>query len=341
MSQVTKSSSGAGSGRQDVRILFSCAGRRVELITAFRRAAEGLGIRAVFHVSDADALVAAASVTEHAHQVPAVRSEGYVPALLELVGRERIDLLVPLLDPELLSLSNAREEFAERGCGVLISSPEVVEVAQDKLRCFEFLRQRGIPTPETWEGQHLLKLRPHRFPYFLKPRWGSASQGNFVIRNEDDLQMMATRVPNAIIQEFIDGTEHTLDVYAGFDGRPRCVVPRERLEVRGGEVTKARTVRQRAIMDVGARVVEALGKCVGVITIQVFVTADKGIQVIEINPRFGGGVPLAIHAGADFPRWLLSEWLGRQPDISLDAFRDNVTMLRYHQSVFVEADGCD
>jgi hypothetical protein len=50
-----------------------------------------------------------------------------------LVGREKVDLLVPLLDSELVPLSEAREQFAQRGCGVIISSPDVVRTCRDKL----------------------------------------------------------------------------------------------------------------------------------------------------------------------------------------------------------------
>ena len=32
--------------------------------------------------------------------------------------------------------------------------------------------------------------------------------------------------------------------------------------------------------------------------------------MIEINARYGGGFPLALEAGADFPRWQLEELLG-------------------------------
>lgn len=80
--------------------------------------------------------------------------------------------------------------------------------------------------------------------------------------------------------------------------------------------------------------VAALGECVGVVTLQCFLTVDGRVRFIEINPRFGGGVPLAIRAGADFPRWLIEEHLGRQPDIAPEAWQDGLVMLRYDEAVF-------
>jgi len=325
---------GAGAGRRRVQVLFTCAGRRVELLTAFSRAARSLGLKLGVHAADAEAHFAASCIADRVHHVPPARSADYIPTLLRIARRAKIDLLIPLLDVELLKLARARESFARVSCGAVVSSPRVVRTCRDKLAMFDFLTRSGIDTPQTWTPGEVMRRRGHRFPYFLKPRRGSASQGNFVIRNQADLTALVPYVPDAIVQQFISGVEHTLDVYTGFDGRPRCVVPRERIEVRGGEVTKARTVKHAGIIETGVRVVEALKECVGLITIQLILTRDGRILVIEVNPRFGGGVPLAIQAGADFPKWLLAEWLGQRPRIRLAHFREGLIMLRYHQSFF-------
>jgi carbamoyl-phosphate synthase large subunit len=328
---------GGGADRQDVRLLFSCAGRRIELIQAFQRAAGELGIRPIVHAADSEAFFAAASLADQDHQLPRTDAPNYIDSLLDLVEREKIDILIPLIDPELPKLSQARERFADLGCAAMISSPRVVQACEDKLAMYRFFQENGIPTPTTWLPDEIVARSDHAFPYFLKPRAGSASKGNFVIHNKQDLDALAPRLPEAIVQELAPGIEYTLDVYTGFDGVPRCVVPRRRVEVRGGEVTKSLTVRHEAISRMGVRVVEALAECVGLITIQLFLGPDDQIRVIEVNPRFGGGCPLAIHAGADFPKWLMAEWLGQKPGIRMDEFHDGILMLRYHQSFFKES----
>ncbi|MHC4160485.1 MAG: ATP-grasp domain-containing protein [Planctomycetota bacterium] len=116
----------------------------------------------------------------------------------------------------------------------------------------------------------------------------------------------------------------------------RCVVPRKRIEVRAGEVSKGQVVKHTQIMTEAARLVEALGAGPGVITLQLFLTDDNKVKFIEINPRFGGGVPLAIRAGANFPKWILRELLGRKTNIRFDGFKDNLIMLRYDGEVWLE-----
>ena len=135
-------------------------------------------------------------------------------------------------------------------------------------------------------------------------------------------------------QEFVEGIEYTCDVYVDFDMRVRCVVPRRRIEVRSGEVSKSQVVKNPRIMSQARRVVELLGAGPGVITVQLFVTSDGRIRFTEVNPRFGGGAPLSIQAGADFPRWILQELTGRPPQIEFDGFTDGLTMLRYDAEVW-------
>ena len=334
MKQEQFNIAGAGRGRRNVRILFTCAGRRVELIQAFIQGVKALGLRPIIHAADVEPYFAAAYLADKAHRVPKTSSADYVSAVEAIARQEKIDFVVPLIDLELLALSKARESFKQFGTQILISSPQVVEICRDKLKTDRFLTSHGILTPQTWSPDEILNRRQHQFPYFIKPRFGSASKGNFVITSREELEFYLPRVPHAIVQEVLGGVEYTLDVYTGFDGRPRCVVPRRRVEVRGGEVTKAMTVKHPEIIATGVRVVEALGECMGLITIQLFLGPDQSIRVIEVNPRFGGGVPLAIHAGANFPKWLLAEWMGQKPRIRLDHFRDGMLMLRHHQSFF-------
>ena len=323
------------SAKKSLHILFTCVGRRVELLDAFRRAGEKLGISLEVHGADASWRAPAMHLVDRAHVVPSISSGTYIDALCKIVKKHRVDMIVPLLDLELIPLACSVERFAALGCRAVISSERVVRICRDKIATFDALSNAGIDTPRTWRWDDLVRQKSHRFPYFMKPLAGSAAKGNYFIRNIEELRTFGPLVEEPIVQEFVKGVEHTLDVYTGLDGVPRCAVPRRRIEVRSGEVSKAVVVKNKGIMAVGMRVAEALGECRGVITVQCMVTPRGRIRVIEINPRFGGGAPLAIHAGADMPRWLMMEQLGRRPRIKPDGFRDDVGMLRYDESVFV------
>ena len=139
-----------------------------------------------------------------------------------------------------------------------------------------------------------------------------------------------------MVQEFIDGQEYTCDVFVGINMRAQCVVPRKRLEIRAGEVSKSQVVKHPKIIEQAARLVETLQAGPGVITLQLFLSPDDEISFTEINPRFGGGVPLSIKAGADFPKWILQEITGRRPKVKFDGYKDRLIMLRYDDEVWLQ-----
>lgn len=320
----------------DLRILFTCVGRRIELLNAFRKAARSLRIKLEVHGADVNRTAPAIHQADIAHIIPRIGHRQHVSALLNLVKQHKIDAIIPLIDSDLLSLSKAALRFAKLNCNVVISKQSVIEACADKLLTYRILRDAQIDTPETWTPKEVLSRRRHKFPYFLKPREGSAGQGLFKIDNINELRVFIKRQPDCVIQEFIEGVEHTMDVYTGLDGNPRCVVPRRRLEVRTGEVSKGLIVKEPKIIWAGRKVANAIPGFRGVVTVQCMVTANGRITVIEINPRFGGGAPLSIHAGADFPKWLMTELLGRPLRVRPDAYRDNIAMLRYDESLFLD-----
>ena len=94
--------------------------------------------------------------------------------------------------------------------------------------------------------------------------------------------------------------------------------------------------KNQKIMAQTAKLLDTLKAGPGVITVQLILTKEKKIKFIEINPRFGGGVPLSIKAGADFPKWILAQLVGKKPGIKFDGFKNKLTMLRYDAEVWLE-----
>lgn len=320
----------------DITLLFSCVGRRVELIQAFREAGRRLGVGLRIVGTDSDSSAPALSCVDIPILMPPIRDAAYMPALVGAARKHRVRALIPTIDTDLPLLSRHREDFRAVGCEPLIAVPEVIAVCRDKIQTYRFLIDHGIDCPETFTPEEILEIPRPAFPLFLKPRYGSASQSIHKIEDEEELRFHLKRTQDPIVQEFVQGVEYTLDVYLGLSGSVRCVVPRARWQVRTGEVSKGVVIKDRKIMDAGKRTVEALVPTPpGLVTLQCIVTVDHRIRFIEINPRFGGGAPMGIAAGADYPGWLLQELLGRQPEIQFDGFQHGLCMLRYDWSAFL------
>lgn len=320
-------------------ILISCVGRRIELVQAFRRAGQALGLNLRIVGTDSSATAPGLFCVDVPLLLPPIASPDYLESLQKTAVEHKALAIIPTIDTELLALAQNRDRFDAAGVPVMVADADAVSACSDKAQTFAFLREHGIDTPQTWLPEEIRALSRKDYPYFIKPRAGSASIKAHKIEDAVDLEYYLAKVDDAIIQEFVDGREYTLDVYVGLTGVPRCVVPRLRWAVRGGEVSKGIVVKDADIMAAGRRVAEALGSsCRGLITLQCIVTADKRIRFIEINPRFGGGAPLSVAAGADFPRWLLQELLGQTPEIAFDGFTHGTCMLRYDWSAFAVFD---
>lgn len=326
-----------GASRSEpVTLVFTCVGRRVELLQAFRAAARRLGLTLRLVGVDSDQTAPALACVDVPVIVPRATDSAYIPAVLEAVRANAGRVLIPTTDTDLPAVSEHRDEFGRVGCLPLIGEPNVIQTCRDKILTYNHLRQHGIDTPATYTAAELHVGPPPAYPLFIKPRCGSASQWVHKLDDQVDLEYYLQRISDPIIQEFVPGQEYTLDVYVGLDGVPRCVVPRARWQVRTGEVTKGVVVTDLDIMRSGQRVVETLGPSVrGLVTLQCIVTPQRRIRFIEINPRFGGGAPLSIAAGADFPGWLLQELQGHKPTIAFDGFTHGLCMLRYDWSVFL------
>jgi carbamoyl-phosphate synthase large subunit len=329
---------------EPVTVLISSAGRRVELLRGFRRALEAVGAPDRVLATDCSWYSSAFHDADEAFLVPRLDDPEFAPRLLELCLKHDVDMLVPTIDTELPVWVAHRDQFAEIGTTIALSDGDVVAIAADKQRTQDWLVAHGFPTVEqTTPAAALADPDVWTFPLMAKPRFGSAGLGVGLVRDGQELALVARRgheLGEIIVQRVAPGVEHTIDVLSDRTGRCVCAVPRRRIEVRAGEVSKGMTVRSAVLEDLAARVCEALPGAYGALNVQIFVDGDvddpDNVAVVEINARYGGGFPLSLEAGADFPRWMLEELLGLPSTSSPDAWRSGLVMLRYDAAVFVD-----
>ncbi len=313
-----------------LNVLVTAGSRRVPLVQAFQRALRSTGGGNVI-VTDVNPLSPTVYVADRACQVPMATDAAYVDVLLAICARERIGLLIPTIDDELATLSAAVPRFLERGVTVAVSPPDAAIACNDKYETARLLESRGIATAQTWLPGTLPE--PHPLPLFIKPRTGRGSIGAFPVRSERELAFFLDYVPDPVLQPFLEGPEFTIDVLCDFEGTPLAIVPRERTVIRAGVVDRGRTVNDSGLMALGMACARAI-RAVGAINIQCRVV-DGVPTVFEINPRFSGGIPLTIAAGADFPRMLVQLARGRRVPPQIGRFQDGLWMTSYETSVFV------
>lgn len=318
-------------------VLISSAGRRVALLEIFRRTLRSMGLTGNVIAADMSPLSSAFHSADESVLVPPSGDPTFVPTMLDVCRERGVRLLIPTLDPELPIYAANRGRFAEIGTTVAISSPDVVWIAYDKARTHSWLLEHGFPTIRQTEPAMLRHSNGWPFPLIAKPRTGSSSIGVSIVRDRADLDV-ATRDGDFVVQTIAPGEEYTIDVLADKLGRCVCAVPRHRIEVRAGEVSKGMTVRSQKLIELAFGICDALPGAYGALNIQVFADPEtERMNVIEMNPRFSGGFPLSRQAGARYPQWLIEEILGQGSTARADAWLDGIVMLRWDEAVFTTA----
>ena len=121
-----------------------------------------------------------------------------------------------------------------------------------------------------------------------------------------------------------------------WDGRPLSIVPRERTVIRAGVSDRGRTVKSDALEALALRTAAAM-RFHGPVNIQCRMRGDVPV-IFEINPRFSGGIPLTIAAGADFPELLVRMARGERVAPAVGAFRSDLWMTKYDTALFLPGD---
>lgn len=314
-------------------ILITSAGKRVALTKYFKETLNRFYPEAKVYITDMNPEMAPVSyVCDGAFAVPRVTAPEYPEVLLKICEEQGIGMVIATIDTELLLLSDLKEEFLKKGIYVMVSDRQFVEMCRDKRNTGTFFESHRIRVPKEVD-----KYNP-TFPLFAKPYDGSLSTNLHYIKTADELTQEILDDPKLLFMEYIDKKvykEYTVDMYYGRDNRIKCIVPRERIEIRAGEINKGRAEKNE-ILDYLKDKLGYIEGCLGCICVQLFFHPEtKDMVGIEINPRFGGGYPLSYNCGGNFPELLIREYFLGEDVEYFDDWKDGMLMLRYDDAIYV------
>lgn len=314
-------------------ILITSAGQRVALVKDFQETLKRFFPDGKVYTTDMNPeLAPAAYISDGCFEVPRCTSEDYIESLLQICLGNNIGLVVPTIDTELAILASNKNIFLKQGIVVSVSDYDFVMMCRDKRNTGEFFEKHGIRVPKAIDKYHPI------FPLFAKPYDGSLSTNLHYIKNAEELTEEILNDPKLLFMEYIDKEvykEYTIDMYYGRDHKVKCIVPRERIKIRAGEINKGLTEKEPLTSYLYERL-ETIDGCIGCICIQVFLNPATGDVVgIEINPRFGGGYPQTYAAGGNYAENLIREYFLGEDIAYKDDWKDHLLMLRYDDAVYV------
>ena len=318
---------------EKTNILITSAGKRVALTRYFKETLSRFFPEAKVYTTDMRPDMApAAYVSDGCFAVPRVTVPEYPDLLLSLCREHGVGIVVPTIDTELMVLAAQKERFAQEGIHVIVGDEAFVGVCRDKRLTGDFFAAHDIRVPRPIDKHH------PTFPLFAKPYDGSLSTNLHFITKPEELTDDILHDDKLLFMEYIDRKvykEYTVDMYFGRDHEVKSIVPRERIEIRAGEINKGRTAKNAIVPYLKERLARLDG-CVGCICMQLFLHPDTcDIVGIEVNPRFGGGYPLTYMSGANYPELLIREYLLGERVAYDEGWTDGKLMLRYDDAVFV------
>ena len=253
----------------------------------------------------------------------------YVRSVCEAARTTRASVLVPTVAEELLPLAAGRDLLEGAGLSFFLPEPDAVLDCVDKWRFAKVAQAAGVSVPATNIGS----ADGVPGPWVVKPRRGRGSRHVVFADDETGLRYALSEVPEPIVQTRVDGREFTADLLIAPSGDLAGVVPRWRLETRGGISSKGRTFLDPGLILDVAHLMEAIGLR-GPANVQGFVGEDGAARFIEVNPRFSGGLPLSLAAGADLVGEYVRAARGQSVRPERCSFRPGVVMLRFFEDVF-------
>lgn len=273
------------------------------------------------------------------YQIPAGKSPEFIPFMLELVEREKIDVLLPLATFELLVLSKNKEKFEQLNCKVCVSEYDSLLNANDRFLLYSLFENESF-TPEfkKLEDGNTIREESMELGYpekkvVIKPFISHGSIGlriiddktnlfeNYINKKPNTLQIPMTfaqeifknqQPDNILISEFLSGKEYGVDLLIDpSNGDVIYSMVRDNGEVFHSEISNGRIISDNRFLSVAYAILKKLNLAY---TINIdFKLNDKGeIKLLEINPRLPATSFLAYSGGVNLPLYSIYLALGRE-----------------------------
>jgi len=314
-----------------MNLLFSCIGRRSYIIDYFRQC-----------LTPSDCIIGTSNTKwapalrycDKKFLMPDIVSHNYIDAMLQLCKDEKVEALLSLLDQDVDILAQHYDEFTSIGVIPILPKPKASTVCFDKFETFRFLSKHGFQTPLSFidlqKVRSALSNRLLSFPLIVKPRFGFASRNVFKANDLDEMETYFQLNKDMLIQEMVQGEEMDMDICNDINGKEvLAVVPWKKLASRAGETELAITIDDPILIEVGTRLGKAVGQA-GPMDVDVFKVGDK-YQIIELNPRFGGGYPVTQLAGGDYPGMLVRMIRGEHVAPRIGDYKAGVIMMKEYK----------
>lgn len=260
--------------------------------------------------------------------IPEADNHSFIDRLNEIVEKYEVNLLLPTSGFDIYPYSEFREQLIKRGAFPVVSDMDSLVTCKDKMLTYDRLKGKFDLPFTTTDPTEI-----GTFPIMAKPRYGKGSRDIMRLDNSDDIRYITSKMKDLIFQEFLPGTEYTIDVLSDLEKKALMAVPRIRIQTKAGISTKGRIMRDRKIEEECKQIADFIG-IRGPSCIQMKEDVNGIVKLVEINPRMGGGTIFTTLAGANFPMMLID--MVEHKKIKLPDIKE-ITVIRYYEEIVIRA----
>jgi carbamoyl-phosphate synthase large subunit len=284
------------------------------------------GYKGKIVATDSSYLSAGFFMSDFNEVIPEADDKSFLQRLLEIIKGHKVQVLLPTSGYDIYPYSEHRKLLLDMGVHAIVSDRKSLEICRDKMQTYHFLRN-NYSLPYTTDNANKI----NQFPIIAKPRFGKGSRGIIRIDDESELKYISSKMDDLIYQEFLPGTEYTIDVLSDLNEKAMIAVPRIRIQTKAGISTKGKIVRDPKLEDQCMEIANRI-RIRGPCCIQMKESDDGSLKLVEVNPRMGGGTIFATLAGVNFPSLLLE--LVENKKVVLPKI-DEVTIVRYFEEIVI------
>lgn len=279
-------------------------------------------------------LVPAVVSAKKVHKVPLSSHPTYLSCLEEIISREKIDVIIPLIPAE-ASLLAPDSAFIKK-LGITSTAPllSTAKALADKEGMINTLNKLDIPTPRSFRLDEVVGSQK----YILKPKMGFGSLGIKVITGNALKEEYKTDsdLEECSIEEYChdeDYDEVTVEIFNQKDNLH--IFSRRRVATKSGVCTKMVPVNNKIFYPMIKKLVDNI-ECPTAFNCQ-FLYHRGQWKLFDCNLRVGAGTALSSAIGFQLVRALLASIVGLEVNDSYFQIDSSVkSVLRVYQEIVVK-----
>lgn len=319
-----------------MRIMITGAGGPAALciIKSLKRMKEQSGNERKYNeivATDTDSLASGLYLADKGLIAPYVSDKEFIKKMLELARKEKVSVIIPTVQEELIHFADNLKLFEKEGIVVIVSNSKSLKISNNKLDTYAFFK--GEPfCPEIYERSNV------KFPAVIKPFDSRGARGFYKVDNEDELRIFLAKndrtfgKDNSLIMEYLPGTEYSNYGFSDLEGNVLVVVPVKRIQANGTSL-RAQIVDNPKVEEIAKRIAKKLN-LQGAWNIQLM-EAGESIKLVEVNPRFAGTGILPDHAGVHLPHLAIKLFSGEKIEPNELKYNTGIFMTRFQEENFL------